>query len=350
MSRLLIYGAYGYTGRLIVEAVSKRGLRPIVAGRDPEQTARTGKQFGLESRSFTLNDPPALVEALRGVEVVLHCAGPFSATSRPMLDACIKRGAHYLDITGEFTVMEAVAARDAELRSAGIMAMCGVGMDVVPTDCLAAHMKTLLPDAQRLDIYIRALEQLSPGTATTIVEAAGLPNVVRENGRLVEKAAGADRRKVQFPNGPVSMVGLPWGDIATGWYTTGIPNIAVHMSLMPGAPIAIALSGHFRGLVQSALMQRLLKGAVRRFMNGPSKAHRDANRCEMIAEVSDQTGNKRSCYLSTMEGYAFTAESASEIAKRVLDGGAQAGFQTPGKLFGPDFVLEIEGSERRNLI
>jgi short subunit dehydrogenase-like uncharacterized protein len=348
MSELLVYGAYGYSGRQIIDAAVRRGLRPIAAGRDPERTAAVAQAFSLPARSFALDDPAALAMGLAGVKVVLHCAGPFSATARPMLDACIEHGVHYLDITGEYKVIEAVAERDADLRAAGIMAMCGTGMDVLPTDCLAAHMKARMPGAKRLDIYVRGLEQPSRGTAMSMVESAGLPNVVRENGSLTEKVAGADRRVVEFPNGPVSMVGLPWGDIATAWRTTGIPDIAVYMSLMKGAPTMIALSGHFRRLFQSATVQRLLKSIVDRFVSGPSRAYQESERSEFIAEASDGRSTRRT-YLSTLEGYAFTWAAATEIAKRVLDGAAPPGFQTPGGLFGPDFVLEVPGSQRKDL-
>jgi short subunit dehydrogenase-like uncharacterized protein len=350
MSGFLVYGAYGYSGRQVVEAALKRKLRPIVAGRDPARAAELGREFAVEHRSFSLDDPSALKRGLDGIGVVLHCAGPYSATMRPMLDACIGRGAHYLDLTGEFRVIEAVAARDVELRAGGTMAMCGVGMDVVPTDCLAAHVKSRLPSAERLDIYVRALEQLSPGTATTMVEGMALPNIVRAGGVLVERPPGADRRKVEFPGGRVSMVGLPWGDIATAWRTTGIPNIAVHMSLMKGAPLMIRLTAPLRGFLQSPSVQRRLKSAVNRFISGPDPKYQAAHPCEFIAEAADAAGNSVKSYLTTLEGYAFTAESASEIAKRVLEGAAVPGFQTPGGLLGADFVLDIEGSARRDLV
>ena len=349
MSALMIYGAYGYSGRQIAESAGKRGLRPILAGRDPQRTAAVARELDLPHRSFALDNPAAIAEGLKGIEVLLHCAGPYSATAMPMLDACITQRVHYLDLAGEFRVIEAIAARDAELQNAGVMAMCGVGMDVVPTVCLAAHLKSRLPEAERLDIYIHALEQLSPGTASTMVEGMGLPNVVREGGVLVEKRAGADRRNVAFPTKTVSMVSVPWGDIATAWRTTGIPNIVVYMSLMKGTPLMIAMSGYLRPLLQAKPTQRFLKKLVDLLISGPGKDYRDAQRCEFIAEVRDTKGHTRKSYLSTLEGYAFTIESASEIAKRVLNGAAQPGFQTPGRLFGADFVLQIAGSERRDL-
>jgi short subunit dehydrogenase-like uncharacterized protein len=349
MSDLLIYGAYGYSGRLIAAAARRRGLAPILAGRDARQVAAMGRELGLPHRAFALDDPQATARELQGIEVVLHCAGPFSATSKPMLDACIAQRAHYLDITGEFGVMESAAARDSELRQAGIMAMCGAGMDVVPSDCLAAHMKRRLPAATSLNLFIRALERPSRGTARTFIEGMGLPNRVRKGGKLVERPAGDDRVTVDFNGTSVRMVGLPWGDIATAWHTTGIPDIAVYMCLPPGSAAMIRLSGHFPGLCQSAPAQRSLKRLVDRVVAGPGEEFMQSHRAEFIAEARDANGQRCRTFLSTIEGYAFTAESASEIGRRVLAGTFTPGYQTPGRVFGADFVLEFPDSQRVDL-
>lgn len=350
MSKLLIYGANGYSGRQVVDAARRRGLQPVVAGRNAQQIAVLGRELGLEHRVFDIGDPAALKAGLAGITVVLHCAGPFSATALPMLDACIAQRIHYLDITGEYRVMEDVAARDADLRAAGVMAMCGTGMDVIPTDCLAAHMKRRMPGAIRLELYVRALERPSRGTAMTFVENMGLPNVVRENGVLVERVAGADRHRMTFPDGKrYSMVSLFWGDISTAWRTTGIPNITVYMSLMPGAAQMIHFAGRLRRLFQSEAMQGFLKRQVQRWISGPDQDYLDKETAEFIAVASDAAGNTCRSHLVTKEGYAFTAESASEIARRVLNGSFKPGFQTPGGLFGADFVLEFDGSRREDL-
>ncbi len=349
MSALVIYGANGYSGQQIVAAAVARGLTPIVAGRNAAQITAIGKEFGLEARCVDLHDKAAVKTGLAGVGVVLHCAGPFSITSKPMLDGCIAAGAHYLDITGEYHVMEAIAARDAELKRAGIMAMSGTGMYVVPSDCLAAHMKQRMPRATHLELHIRALERLSRGTVATFIENMGLPNLVRKNGLLVERPAGADRRVTDFQGKRFKLVGMPWGDISSAWRTTGIPNIAVFMSLMPGAAPAIRIGGFFRGLLQSEAAQKFFSAQARRWLTGPDKAYCAGMTAEFIAIAKDAQGNTVRSYLETKEGYAFTIESSVEIARRVLAGAAKPGYQTPGGLFGPDFVLAIAGSRRIDL-
>ena len=101
---ILIYGAAGYTGRLIAKAASDRGARPILAGRNLDKVKRVAEPLGLSARAFDLGDPARIDAAIKDVAVVLCAAGPFSATSRPMADACLRSRVHYLDITGEIDV------------------------------------------------------------------------------------------------------------------------------------------------------------------------------------------------------------------------------------------------------
>ena len=86
-----------------------------LAGRSEDGVRSLAARLRLPSRMFALDSPAGLREGIAGAAVVLHAAGPFSATSRPMVDACLAAGAHYVDVTGEIAVLEAVAARDPDL-------------------------------------------------------------------------------------------------------------------------------------------------------------------------------------------------------------------------------------------
>src|SRR5215203_3094028 len=116
---LLIYGSYGHSGDLLTRGAIERGLAPILAGRDVNALRRQAEELDLEYRVASLDDAAALHTALAGVRTVLHCAGSFIHTSRRMADACLQAGAHYIDITGEISVFERLAARDAEARARG---------------------------------------------------------------------------------------------------------------------------------------------------------------------------------------------------------------------------------------
>ncbi len=102
----MIYGANGYTGRLVAELAVARGHRPVLAGRRGEPVAALAAQRGLEHRRVDLTGTAGLRGALADVALVAHCAGPFSVTAAPMVAACLATGTHYLDITGEAAVFE----------------------------------------------------------------------------------------------------------------------------------------------------------------------------------------------------------------------------------------------------
>jgi short subunit dehydrogenase-like uncharacterized protein len=164
MKNFMIYGANGYTGELIAREASKRGMKPILAGRSQNKVEPLAKELNLIFRTFSLADKKSLEYTLKEVDFVLHCAGPFSLTSQPMVEACLRLGKHYLDITGEIAVFEAMAKRDAAAKKAGIMVLPGVGFDVVPSDCLALHLKNRLPSATALTLAFYGLGKISHGT------------------------------------------------------------------------------------------------------------------------------------------------------------------------------------------
>lgn len=170
MSSFLIYGANGFTGSLIAREAVRRRMNPLLAGRSPEKLAQLAGELNLEHRVFSLDSRAAIAEGIRGVHTLLNCAGPFSQTAQPLADACLRAGTHYLDITGEANVFETLAGRDAEAKSAGIVLMPGVGFDVVPSDCLAVHLKRRLPTATRLTLAFQSSSRMSRGTALTVLE------------------------------------------------------------------------------------------------------------------------------------------------------------------------------------
>ena len=148
MENFLVYGSYGYTGQLIVERALKEGLRPILAGRNEKKLRAQAEQHSLDCRPFSLRETARLDAALQEVDAVLHCAGPFVHTYRQMAEACLRTGRHYVDISGEIFGFEGLARMDAQAKQAGIMLLPGAGFDVVPSDCLAAHLKQRLPSAR----------------------------------------------------------------------------------------------------------------------------------------------------------------------------------------------------------
>jgi short subunit dehydrogenase-like uncharacterized protein len=278
--------------------------------------------------------------------LVLHCAGPFSRTSKPMADACLRTRTHYLDVTGEVEVFEALAARDAEARGAGVMLLPGCGFDVVPSDCLAVHLKGRLPGARRLALAFAGLGRLSRGTATTAIEGLGRGGLVRRGGVLTPVPSAWKARRIDFGEGERTAVTIPLGDLSTAWRSTGIPDIELYLAASPGLR-ALAVAGRYLGpLLGSARVRRFLTARVRGRAPGPTEDERRRGRAFVWGEVEDGEGSRVVSRLATPEGYTFTARSAVEIVERALAGQAPPGFQTPATAYGPDLVLALDGVTR----
>ncbi len=344
----LIYGANGYTGELIAREAARRGQRPLLAGRDGAAVAALAGELGLEHRRFALDEPGAVAAGLEGATAVLHCAGPFTVTAPPMIAACLRRSVHYLDITGEIDVFEGAAARHEDARGAGVMLLPGVGFDVVPSDCLAAHLKRRLPTATHLTLGLFSSGRLSRGTATTTIEHAHRGGLVRRGGALTRVPSGWKTRPIDFGRGERPAINIPWGDVSTAFHSTGIPNIEVYLAAPASVRATLRLMRWAKPLLRSPAVKSYLKRRVRKGPPGPTAEERARGRTVLWGEVTDGAGGRAVSRLIGPEGYAFTVATALAVVERVLAGQATPGFQTPAKAYGADFVLEIPGVERHD--
>jgi len=344
ISQWMIYGAYGYSGRLIAEFARDRGLSPVVAGRSEAKTRELATALGLEHRVFALDDEAAVRDGLRGIGAVVHCAGPFSSTSRPMIEACLATGAHYFDITGEAFVFEHAhsAAIDERAKQAGIVVCPGVGFDVVPTDCVARTLVEALPDATELELGFASAGRFSPGTAKTMVEGLGLGTFARRNGRL--ERTGILTREIDFGSGPRMAMSISWGDISTAYYTTGIGNITVYVPASPKMIANARRAAWIRPLLRTGPVQNYLKRKVEAKIQGPDESQRAKAETRVWGEVGNAAGRRVSASLSTANGYTVTQLAPVAIIEHLLGHDVPAGSQTPSKLMGKEFASSLEGS------
>lgn len=343
----MIYGANGYTGQLIAREAVRRGLQPLLAGRDAGAIEALGRELQLSVRVFDLDDAEVLRDGMQGMGMVLHCAGPFSSTSAPMLEACLHVGAHYLDITGEIDVFAHGHAQHARARQRGIVLLPGAGFDVVPTDCLAALLKRELPDAQSLVLGFDAGGGPSPGTARTAVQGLAQGGRVRIDGKLERVPLAWKTRTFERDGQPRLAMTIPWGDVYTAYVSTDIPNIEVYMA-SPAAAISRLRRLRWLGpLLGVKAIQCLLAAQVRKRVRGPSEAVRERSGCTVWGEVRDAAGHQASAQLRTPNGYALTVTAALGIVQRLLaDQSPAGGYYTPSQLMGADYVLGLPGVSR----
>ena len=342
---LLVYGAYGYTGELVAEEAVERGLDPVLAGRNATKLGRVGTRLDCETRAFSLDADPA--SHLDGVDVVLNCAGPFVDTAGPLASACLATETDYLDITGEIRVFESLAAHDADAADADVTLLPGVGFDVVPTDCLAAHLVDRLPDATHLALGFEPHGGLSPGTAATVAGQIGDGGAVRRDGRIASVPPAHRERRVDFGNGERTAVTIPWGDVSTAYRSTGVGNVEVYVPMPQTARRLLRGVRYLGPVLDIDPVNDLLQRAARRYVSGPDADERAAGRAFVWGEArNEETGETAVSRLVTPETYALTVDSATTAAQRALAGDAPAGYQTPSSAFGADFVTSLDGVER----
>lgn len=346
-NKFLIYGANGYTGELITRLAAERGLKPILAGRNEAKIVELAEMYGFEHRAFSLDDDAKLDAALNDVEMVLHCAGPFSITSLPMVKACLRNHKHYTDITGEISVFETCAAMDRKAQDAGVMLMPGVGFDVVPSDCLAKYLKNRLPMATHLSLAFYGMGRLSHGTAATMTMNVGKGGAIRKDGKITGVPAAWKTREIDFGEVTKTGVTIPWGDVSTAFYTTGIPNIEVYTVVPPSNLKMMKMSRYIGWMLATGPFQSYLQKKIP--AGGPSDEERVKGKTLLWGEASDSDGNRVESRLQCPEGYTITAIAALNIAEKITSGNFTPGYQTPAKAYGADLVMEIEGVSRQDI-
>jgi short subunit dehydrogenase-like uncharacterized protein len=259
-----------------------------------------------------------------------------------MVDACLAARAHYLDITGEVEVFESVFARDAEARARGVVLLPGTGFDVVPSDCLAASLKQRLPSATKLQLAFATLGRASPGTLKTSIESLPRGGLVRRGGKLVRVPPAFDVREISFADKRRTAMTIPWGDLATAWRSTQIPDITVYVAARASAIRAARLTRFTAPLLGLPPVQLFLKSRIERSVRGPGPEERARGAAQFWGCVSDGSRSVEMT-MTVPEGYTLTASAALECVKRVAAGGIDPGAWTPSQVFGADFAASLPG-------
>ena len=342
--KLMIYGATGYTGRLVVAAAVDAGLRPVLAGRSARKLEPLARTPGLASTALGLDDADRLAAELADVDVVVHCAGPFSRTAAPMFEACLASGTHYVDITGEIAVLETLAGRDEEARRARIMVLPGAGFDVVPSDCLIADLGARHPGGHVVRLALATHSGVSRGTMRTVLESVN-DFRIRRDGVIVRIAPGSLRHDFDFGDGPAAALVSTLGDVSTAWWSTGIPNIETYSRASRRFRTLTRVSRWWGWLLAGRMAQAVLNKRVDRGAPGPSAAERRTSYGVLVAEIEDAGGGRTAARMRISDPYGFTAKTAVAIATRALAGDLKVGYQTPSSAYGADFMRQFDGVE-----
>lgn len=344
-NQVVIYGSYGYTGSLIVEKCKNQQMNIVLAGRNEARLIAQSKDTGYPYQVVEIQEKEKLTSLLRPAALVIHCGGPFQFTAKYMIEACLETETHYTDITGEIGVFELVASYDSRAKHAGIMLLPGAGFDVVPSDCLAAHLKKRLPEATHLELaFATSGGGSSRGTSKTAVLGLGEGSLIRQAGQITKVPLHKGLRKIDYGKFTTISARIPWGDVSTAYHSTGIPNIEVYMGITGKAARMIRLSQLFNWLLKKRWVKKFLLKKIDQ-TTGPDESKRDKAQSYLVG-LAWNNEKKAKTQLVTPNGYTLTALSSVSIANKILNGEFKTGFQTPSLAYGSDLILEFEGVER----
>jgi short subunit dehydrogenase-like uncharacterized protein len=154
---------------------------------------------------------------------------------------------------------------------------------------------------------------------------------------------------MRLRQGRKATVQVSWGDVATAFHSTGIPNIEVQFEALPAIRRMTQTPAFIKSFLGLGFVQSFLKAQVDRMSEGPSEATRRAGQAVIVGEARNSDGQTVRPRLRTLEGYTLTALTAFDAARRVAAGEVKAGFQTPSRAFGPDYILSFDGVTRDDL-
>lgn len=340
--KFLLYGANGYTGKIILEYAERYGLTPVIAGRSKDKLKPLAEQFKVDYLAFDLSNQQNIVQHLKGFKTVLNCAGPFSQTAKPLVNACLEAGVHYLDITGEIAVFEWVKTQHEQAVQSKICLVPGVGFDVVPTDCVAGFLHQKMHDATHLTLALGPVGgQISHGTASTMVENLGDKGAVRENGQIKAVSTGHKGQVFDFGGKQMFAMTIPWGDISTAYTTTGIPNIEVYARMAKSSFQIMKFQFAFNWLLRLSFVKKMIQKQLDKKVTGPDTVAREKGQSRVLGIVKNKKGEELKALLVGIEGYDFTAHAALLAVKRMETGNFKPGYYTPSLIFGVEFATEI---------
>jgi len=346
---LILYGAGGVTGQLILQAALARNLPVLLAGRSLGSLSPLAETYGLEAQAAPLDatDPAALIGLLARGSVVLNAAGPFDATVMPVAQAAIAAGAAYVDVNGEVDSLVALSGLDGSAKAAGVPLVGAAGFGVAAGESLALHTARRLarPAGLRLGLDTR-VGQRSRGADQSRV-AALRRGGYEISGGAMRRTGFADRPWTVTLDGEAFLfVGAPLAEAWAAAHSTGVANVRAGIRARP------AMIPVFRLAALAAGFEPIGRLMARRAASSPvsaSETKEIGRPSTLIAEAWTAEGDKVISALTiATEGYAAAAEIA--VAAAVATAGSRlSGFYTPAQAFGPDFILKIAGVERRDL-
>jgi short subunit dehydrogenase-like uncharacterized protein len=366
MNRILLYGATGYTGRLIAREAARRigQGEPLdgftIASRDEAELCKLASNLRLPYLAFALDDRLPVVRALDLFDVVINAAGPFSLTASRLAKAALDRSCHYVDLNDEVDVYAALDDLGPIASMRGVAMVCSAGWISAAADVLLAHAldglvdrNGTLPDPPPAAIAIAFSRPslLSRGSVITRLRTIREQVRVVQGGKVVHVPAGRLERKFDFNTRAdvaqrrdlpiVSAVTVPDTLVLNrSAHQRGLSalNITAYLEMDGPARLAYQIGTFGAAALYLPFAQRALAWQMAVLPEGPSAEERKQHPSTVALMVEDTWRRTIASYiLCTRNSYDFSAASALEIALR-LDK-SRTGWLTPSAVLQPDPLL-----------
>src|SRR4051794_27111527 len=348
---IAVYGATGFTGRLVAAELRRRGAEFVLSGRNPAKLEILAEEVGgAETKVARLDDPESLRALLEPCGAVISCAGPFVQHGEPVIAAAVESGAHYLDTTGEQPFMRTVFERygDAAER-AGVALVTAMGFDYVPGDLIASLTTAPGPvDEVILAYWVKGFGP-TRGTALSALGIMSGGDVEWRGGELREASQKVSRGTWDFGGeiGVQRMVRYPAGEHITVPKHVETPQVTTRLSATTAVPLPGAVASLAMIPFQLALrtpVRRGLEALIPRMPEGPSIESRRKSRFVIVCEARRGMERTRGT-VSGSDLYGLTARTTVEGALRcAADGYDRRGALAPSQAFDPADFLDSLGS------
>ena len=343
---IAVYGATGYTGRLVARELQRRGLDFMLCGRDASKLrALAGELADPDVRAAGVNDRDALRHAFGDCAAVINCAGPFTLHGEPVVRAAVETGTHYVDTTGEQAFMKLVADRyDEPARAAEVAVVPAMGFDYVPGDLLCRLVARGHEPVDELRLaYVVSGFGASRGTIKSTLEIAKGGDVVWEDGAWKPAGPGPMRSTVVFPEpfGRQVAAKYPCGEVVTVPRHTRVRTIVARVAvstMAPVGPLAPLLPPLMAGIgvALRTPVRSALHAALGALPEGPEEDARRAARFLIVAEAIGTNGRSGRGAVTGSDVYGLTAVTSVHGASLLADSGYDhSGVLSPASAFDP---------------
>ncbi|MFG2007093.1 saccharopine dehydrogenase family protein [Spirillospora sp. NPDC048911] len=326
--KIAVYGASGFTGGLAAHELHRRGLPPVVVGRDKDRLLKVAAEVEADDvRVAGLDDEAALADAFKDCDAVVNCAGPFTLWGEPVVRAAIAAGAHYVDTAGEQGYVHHILTT---FRGES-------GVTIVPA---------MADDGGPGDLITRlTAERLGSVSADLLIADLRHPGVASRGTARSMAAVGA-KNPLEFADGD-------WRPVKTDIRTTlAVPGeegeVAVCGFPLPGVATAPrhVQARRVRSVMREEMMELFLSlnaDVAESLPEVPDAEQRAVGNWLMLAQATDGDGRQARGWVTGPDAYGLTAVIAVEGARRLAEDGAPSGARTPAEAFDPtDFLRFLE--------